>query len=68
MLLSNIERLSGVLGDYAVLADCGGGISVHSQHENLEAAMEAMLKGDLGNSMAVVKLCRIETPVEKKGE
>ena len=66
MFLSNIEGLVEDAGDFVILVDYGqNGISIYSQHQELEDAMGMMLRGDLGSPMAMVKLCRIETPVEK---
>ncbi len=65
MFLSTIHRLKDGDGDYAVLIDYGmEGISILSQNDDLESAMRTRDECDYGCQMAVIKICRIESPQE----
>ena len=65
MFLSTTDKLTDTGNDYAVLVDYySEGISVLSQHETLSAAMQARDECNYGQPMAVVKVCRIDDPVE----
>ena len=65
MFLSTIDQLKDTGDDYAVILDYRTeGLSVLSQHETIEQAMDARDNCNCGQPMAIVKICRIETPKE----
>lgn len=65
MFLSTTDKIVDTGDDYLVMIDYGSeGIVIHSQHETIEAAMLARDGCDYGSPMAIVKVCRIQEPVE----
>jgi hypothetical protein len=62
MKLNGIDRIKPDIGDYLVLADYGTeGLSVNSQHHELEDAIRAVMRGAY-NSVAIVRLVDISLP------
>jgi hypothetical protein len=67
MFLSFTPKLADIGKDYAVLIDYGSeGIAVHSQHETISEAIQAMNENghQYGSPMAIVKICRIQDLIE----
>ena len=60
MTAINTTRIKNNAGDYIVLVDYGSeGMSVQSQHEDANDAVEAMAADQTASPLALVKLCRV---------
>lgn len=68
MILNTSSKIQDNGKDYLLLLDYGReGIVVYSQHETLtDAIIGALDKKSLGLAISIVKVCRIDDPVETK--
>lgn len=60
MKLNAIPKIDNEAGDFVVLVDYGSeGLSVDSQHKELEKAIEALTKNNCGSPMGIFRLVEV---------